>query len=211
MEIGLALDDPARNGELDPFPLEVVGGTFEVFSLDDAEAVPRGLTHGLEVRSVNDVPIVAERSAVGHRRRRRLPGRAHQHRVPGRGRPVGVRRRAARARQLERIALLNPGDEEVEVRLLAFGDGERTPLLADDEPVVLAPGEHVEVDVGELQADAPERSSLEVDATGPVVAERRILAPGGRRPPARTQGAPGRGASVALGVAVGPGIVVLGD
>lgn len=182
VELTFSLREPERNGELDPFPLAVPAGEFEVFEVDATDAIPEGITHAVAVRSVNGVPVVAERSLAA------AEGASYLAALASTGSPVAARRwgfaagRRNGEADSQRVALHNPGDEEVEVRLVAFGDGRRTPAPVPEGPVVLGPDEHREV----LVTDVPDdRTSIEVIASAPIVAERRIIAqgPGPDAPP----------------------------
>lgn len=248
VEITLALRDPQRNGVLDPFTLEVPAGEAEVFDVDAAEAVPERVTHSVEVRSTNGVPVVAERSLSA------TEGTSYRAQLTSTGTPVAApswvfaagprpaappegsdstegsdttegadttdttdgpegsdstegadtTEGAASAGQVERIALFNPGDQEVEITLTAFGDGERRPL--GDEPVVLAAGEHIELDLRDLGGLDEGQTSLLVEADAPITAERRLISVS---PDPESDDAPGIGGSTAIGVPLPPGIVVL--
>ncbi len=207
VEVSLALEDPQRNGEVDPFPLEVPAQATRVLDVDLADGVPDGISHSLEVRSTNGVPVVAERSLSA------TEGTIYRAELASTGSPVASSRwvfaaglRSADA-EAERIALVNPGDEAVDVTLVAFGDGERSAPLGD-EPVTLAPGEHRELDIGQLGGVADGQTSIEVEASGPIAAERRLIS----RPadPDDEESEPGVGGSTALGIPLGPDITTLG-
>ncbi len=207
VDLTLALSDPERNGELDPFALEVPGGEARVFDVDQAEGVPEAVTHSVEVRSTNGVPVVAERDLSA------TEGTSYRAELASTGTPVassewvfaaGLRADDAEA---ERIAVTNPGDEPVEVELVAFGDGDRSEPLGDG-PVTLAPGEQAELDVGDLGGLAEDQTSLLVQASGIVTAERRLLSRS--EDPDAEEPEPGVGGSAAIGVPVGPDTVALG-
>lgn len=227
VEITFSLRDPERNDELDPFPLAVPAGEFQVFEVDASDVIPEGVTHAVTVRSTNDVPVVAERSLVA------AAGASYLAVLASTGSPLAARRwgfaagRRNGEADSQRVALHNPGDEEVEVRLVAFGDGRRTPAPVPDGPVRLAPDEHREVVV----TDVPDgRTSIEVIASAPIVAERRIIAQGPQAdatPEDDEEDEEGEeededddedeepeigvGASVAIGIPLGRTVVVLDD
>lgn len=208
VEVEVALEDPERNGEVDPFTLQVLPGEFEVFDVDGAEAVPEGFTHSVEVRSTNDVPVVAERSLSA------TEPAGYRGQLTSTGSPVAAHRwvfaagKTSDAGQSERIALANPGDEEVEVQLWAFGDGERSAPLRD-EPLVLGPGAHIEVALADLGDPPVSATSIEVRATGPVTAERRITSRRAEPEDGEEEGQPGIGASTTVGVPFDPQLLVL--
>lgn len=64
-QIGITLDDPARNGELDPIALTVPAHDVKVFDVTDQATVPESVAHSITVRSADGVPIVAERLLTG--------------------------------------------------------------------------------------------------------------------------------------------------
>lgn len=204
--ITVALDDPRRNGELDPFPLAVPAAEFATFDLDAVDVVPEAVTHSLEVRSRGGSPIVVERTlAAGE-------GANHRDVLSSTGSPLAAPRWGFAAGwrgegvEVQRMALFNPGSEPASVTLTAFGDGQRSPIEADDAPgpIDLAPGEHREVVV----AGGPSaRRSVEVTATVPIIAERRLI--DGPREDSDGDEQPGRGGSTALGIPLGTGLVLL--
>lgn len=214
VEIALALEDPERNGVLDPFPVEVSPGGTEVFDVDEAEAVPEGLTHSLDVRSTNGVPVVAERSLSV------TDPASYRAELTSTGAPVAAARwvfpsgRTSLSDQLDRIAVTNPGEEDVEVSVRAFGDGALSESLGEG-PITLGPGESREVDLDELNGldgedeAGEDQRSLQVEATGPITTERRIIARRGEPEEGEEEAEPAVGASIAPGIPVGPRFVIL--
>lgn len=217
--VDIALDDPLRNGVLDAFPLTVPPGEVAVLDVDDLETVPLGITHSISVRAENDVPVVAERSIAAAGDVADDEPAPYLGEATSTGSPLAAERWAFAAgaepgAEAGHIVVSNPGDDAVQVELVAFGDGETSPALVDEdgEPVAsfaLEPGARREVVVA---ADLPEgRTSVEVVADGPVVAERRLLAErttaGSDEEGSTTE--PGRGTSTALGIPLRRGLVVL--
>ncbi len=199
VEVAVELDDPRRNGRLDPIPLTVAAGEVATFDVDATPGVPEDVRHSITVSAEDGRSIVAERTLVAE-------GETDYVGVAtSTGSPVAAERwvfaAGGRSDDLDavRIALVNPGDEAVDVELVSFGDGERVAIDLD-EPVTLDPGARREVVIEGL----PEgRGSIEVTSSAPVVAERRILAT------RESAAEPGLGASVALGIPFGP-LVLLG-
>lgn len=193
VSVDIALDDPRRNGRLDPIPLTVASGEVATFDVDATPGVPEDVRHSITVSTEGGRSVVVERALIAE-------GETDYVGVAtGTGSPVAARRwvfaAGGRSDDLDavRIALVNPGDEAVDVELVAFGDGERSAIELD-EAVTLDPGGRREVVVEGL----PEgRGSIEVTSSGPVVAERRILAT------RDGDGEPGLGASAALGIPFG--------
>lgn len=204
-EITVDLDDPARNGTFDPFPLTVPPGEFATFDLDAIEQIPAGVAHSLTVRSENGVPVVAERTLAA----------ASDGTVPytgtaaSTGSPVAAERWAFATGpepdvDTGRISVTNPGEAAVEVEVAAFGAGELTPVGEDSaggsaSTFTLEPGARRDVYVTELDDDA---RSLSVVASGPVVAERRLF-------PVESEEETGQGISLALGIPLRDGLVLL--
>lgn len=61
VEVEVRLDDPATNAPPEPFELTVPPGRYSVVQLDTEPRVPSGVGHALIVRSLNRVPVTAER------------------------------------------------------------------------------------------------------------------------------------------------------
>jgi len=202
VELEFALDEPERNGVLDPLPVTVPPGAFTVFDVDTIESIPNRVSHSITVRAENGVPVVAERTLAAAGEDPLYLGTA-----ASTGSPVASERWAFASGpdddEAGRIVVTNSGDEAVDVQLSAFGDGETVPTGEDaDEQdassFTLQPGGRREVVLADLDDD---QRSVEVVASGPVVAERRLFS-------ALTDEV-GMGTSVALGVPLREGLVVL--
>jgi hypothetical protein len=61
VEVEVRLDDPATNAPPEPFELTVAPGRYSIIDIDKEARVPVGVGHALIVRSLNQVPITAER------------------------------------------------------------------------------------------------------------------------------------------------------
>ncbi|MFZ6003932.1 MAG: DUF5719 family protein [Actinomycetota bacterium] len=64
VEVEVRLDDPAENLPPEPFELTVPPGRYSIIDVHAEERVPAGVGHALLVRSLNEVPITAERVNV---------------------------------------------------------------------------------------------------------------------------------------------------
>ncbi len=202
-EVEVVLDDPERNGVLDPLPVTVPPGEFTVFDVDGVESIPSGVTHSLTVRSESGPALVAERLLAAAGENAPYVGTASST-----GSPLAAERWAFATGpdpddEAGRIVVTNPGTEPVEVELAAFGDGESEPITVevdgeDVTSVTLAAGERREIPVAGL---ADDRRSLSVTATGPVVAERRLYF--------SVEDETGTGTSTAIGVPLRDGLVPL--
>ncbi len=60
VDVGVVLDSPRRNGELDPFPMSIPPHDVKVLDLTDQDTMPDDVDHSITVRSRNGVPVVAE-------------------------------------------------------------------------------------------------------------------------------------------------------
>ncbi|HWH34799.1 MAG TPA: DUF5719 family protein [Acidimicrobiales bacterium] len=160
-----------EEGEI-PIPVErtVSAGAQLVIDAAEASVVPAGVGHSSVVRSINGVPVVAERelSGVAPSPRRGWSS------MPGS--PLEAERWLLAAGDLgnvggDRVSVFNPGPGAVRLSVRAQA-GAREVTVAGLEAVELAPGSHRQFDVGDL-ADGPPRP-LVVEADGPVVVERDL-------------------------------------
>lgn len=164
----------------EPFALTVLPGRYSLISIPDPaqpDRVPDGVGHSLIVRSLNRVPVVAERvtAAVEPAARRGVgavmgaPLGSPTWIFPGGG--------TSESRD-EWLVLLNVSpDEEVTYRVTSPSGGRMIPLQ-DLQDVRLPPGGRAAIRLG----DHIEREDLPilVTASGPIVAERGLFAVGGR-------------------------------
>jgi hypothetical protein len=202
VELEVALDAPERNGVLDPLPVTVPPGEFTVFDVDEIQSIPAGVTHSITVRAENGIPVVAERTLAAAGEDAPYTGTA-----ASTGSPVASERWAFASGPADdeagRIVVTNPGTEAVDVELAVFGDGETAPAGEDAEgedasSFTLEPGARREVVLTDLTGD---QRSVEVTASGPVVAERRVFT--------SLPDEVGLGTSLALGVPLREGLVLL--
>lgn len=61
VEVEALLDDPTTHTPPEPFELTVPPGRYSILQVDTEDRVPAGVGHALIVRSLNEVPITAER------------------------------------------------------------------------------------------------------------------------------------------------------
>lgn len=172
VDLAVTLEDPRRNGEIDPFQLSIAPLSFGEIDLDTETRVPPGITHTTVVRSTNGVAVVVDRLAATVDP---FPSTATW---VSSGSPLAATTwvfadgTSVAGQTSERLAVSNPAGTPVRVRVQAFGNGELVEVrqLGD---VTLAAGAHVQLDVGDRvrQADL----SLLVTASGPVVAERLLF------------------------------------
>ncbi len=61
VEVEARLDDPATNAPPEPFELTIPPGRYSTIDVHSEDRIPPGVGHALIVRSLNNVPITAER------------------------------------------------------------------------------------------------------------------------------------------------------
>jgi hypothetical protein len=177
VEVEVRLDDPEANGTPEPFEVTVAPHRYAIVNLHEEDRVVPGVGHSTFVRSLNGVPVVAER-AVGA-----TEGAPRQGVASTLGAPLAAPvwyfpGGGTSAERDEFVTVLNPSlDDPVRLRITGLANGQLLPVegLQDVEVpaggrVALRLGEHVE------REDLP----LVVTADGPVVAERGLYRVGGR-------------------------------
>ena len=115
-----------QEGAVEPFTLAVPAQDRAELNLDDPR-VPKGVPYAIAARSLEDVPIVAERTTESRAGRSDVLGG----RIPDRG-WVAV---AASTRGQDALAIYNAGEGQAEVTVTPL-DGDSVPL----EPVRVDPG-----------------------------------------------------------------------
>jgi len=190
VQLEIALDNPAANGEVDPIPVDVAAHSYVQVAMRDQTRVPPGIGHAVTVRSTNGVPIVAERViAAAAPAARRGYG-------PALGSPVTATRwlfadGRADPTTAEFVTLYNTSDQTAHVRFTALAQGQ--PLAVDGlQSVEVAAGQRVAVELGQHinRADL----SLLVESDVALVAERGLYS------------ATGIGLSLSLGVPLVDGL-----
>ncbi len=193
VELEVRLDDPPTNGVPEPFELTIPPRRYSIVDLHEPgvestpeapKRIPDGVNHSMLVRSLNGVPVVAERVFTRSDADNVGVGAVL-------GSPVAapswllVAGGVTRDRT-EHIAVLNAtADAEVTFRVRGLVDGELVPIPGLDD-LVLAPGGRTSIVIGRYsRVDA---LPLVVTATGPVVVERGLYR------------ARGRGISFAMGI-----------
>jgi hypothetical protein len=180
VEVEVRLDTTAPGAEAleppEPFELTVPSGRYAILDLHAQDRVPAGVAHSLFVRSLNRVPVVAERVVTaGEGANRRgvgatlgSPLAAPVWYFPGGG---------TSAERDEFVTLLNESiDDPVVFSVIALANGQ-TLAIQGLQDVELAPGGRVSIRLGDHvgREDLP----LVVSADGPIVAERGLYRVGG--------------------------------
>lgn len=65
VDVVITLDNPKRNGQLDPLPISIPAGAVKALDLTDQDTVPVNVDHSLTLRSTNGVAVVAEQVLTG--------------------------------------------------------------------------------------------------------------------------------------------------
>ncbi len=193
VEVEVRLDDPATNAPPEPFELTIPPGRYSTLDVQAEDRVPPGVGHALLVRSLNDVPVTAERvnAAVDPAARRGVsvttgsPVGAPTWYFPGGG-PTAERD--------ELIVLFNlDNDHAVTFSVTGLADGQ-TIAIQDLQSQSIPAGGRAVIRLG----DHITRDHLPVviSANAPIVAERGLYRIGGG------------GMSQSMGIPLAKGIVI---
>jgi len=151
VQLEVALDDPATNGVVDPIPVTVAPRGYTLVAMQDQTRVPKGIGHGLTVRSLAGPGVVAERLISS------TVAAGRQGYAPAMGAPlVATRWLFADGSTIantsnESLAIFNPSPREIaRVSVVALAQGQLLPIdgLQDVEVppggrAVLGLGAHV--------------------------------------------------------------------
>jgi hypothetical protein len=194
VDVAVTLEDPGRNGEVDPFAVTVNAQAWAVVDLDEESRIPTQVPHATVVSARNGVPVVAERVLVTTE-----PFETVDVAITP-GSPLVSNRWIFSAggnkegELAEWISVLNPGTATTEVQLGAVVDG-KVLAMGEGSTLTLRPGQHRQIKLPEtIQAD---RVTIQVFADRPVAAERLLIRAGGAR------------TSTAMGIPAGDGEILL--
>ena len=195
VEVEVRLDDPGEAGPPEPFELTVAPGRYSTIDVHAEDRVVAGVGHSIIVRSLNGVPITAERVNAAS------PPAANQGIASTTGSPFiaptwyfpsgGPSTEEGRDQVL---VLFNPSlEDEVTFDVTGFSGGQ-TIAVQDLQDRPIAPGARVVIRLGDHidRAELP----LVVRASGPIVAERGLYRIGGL------------GLSQSIGIPAAEGILV---
>jgi hypothetical protein len=193
VEVEARLDDPTTNGTPEPFALTVAPGRYSIIDVHNEDRVPTGVGHALIVRSLNGVPVTAERVNAGSDpapRRGITATTGSPFGAPiwyfAGGGPTGARD--------EYLVLLNTSiDTPVTFSVTGFSSGQ-TIAVQNQQSQTLVPGGRAVIRLGDSldRADLP----VMITADGPIVAERGLYRIGGQ------------GISQAMGIPLAEGLFV---
>ncbi|WP_436792953.1 DUF5719 family protein [Actinospongicola halichondriae] len=169
-EIAFVLDDPETNGIPDPIDISLAPGAHQVVDVGAEDRVPAEVGHSAIVRSVNDVPVVAERVVYSDRTNRR--GVTVTTGSPVESETWTFAAGAANDDNDEFLVLVNLDNQvlsEIDIEVVA--GGQRLPV-AGLTGIELGPGERrvVSLDENTDSGTLP----LEVRSTEPIVVERGL-------------------------------------
>jgi len=176
VEVEARVDDPTTNSPPEPFELTVPPGRYSILQVDAEERVPAGVGHALIVRSLNGVPVTAERVNTAREPSPRRgvsvvtgsPLGAPTWYFPGGG-PTPERD--------EFLVLFNmDNDKAVTVTVTGLAGGQTIAIQGLQEQSVAA-GSRIVIRLGDHIAR--EVLPVVITASGPIVAERGLYRIGG--------------------------------
>jgi hypothetical protein len=175
-EIEVRLDDPDKNGTPEPFELTVAPGRYSIIDLDKEDRIPADVGHSTIARSLNGVPIIAERvvSAGGNAKRQGVGATL--------GSPVGARTwyfpgGGTSAERDEYVTLFNTSSTATVTFSVSGLAGGQQLAIEGLQDLRLVPGGRTVIRLG----DHVQREDLAllITADGAVVAERGLYRVGG--------------------------------
>lgn len=175
VEVAVRPQDVDAAGMPEPFAVTVPPHRYAALDLHSEDRVPRDQAHAIFVRSLNGVPVVAERVSWA------VEGADRRGTSATLGSPLGATRWLLPAGSAtdevdEWLTLVNLAEEEATVTVTAFGDGQ--PIAVQDLQGVAVPAQgRLTVRLG----SKIERATLPllVEADRPIVVERGLYRVGG--------------------------------
>lgn len=171
VDVEVTLDE----GSAEPFELTVPPRSRVAVTANAEERLPKGVGRSVVVRSVNGVPVVAERSVVAAAPAPR-GGRAGLLGATRTARVWAFAYGAAGPTSDEWIIVSNPGTREAKVSITGLADG-RVLAIEGLQELIVAPGRRQAFRIGEHVQRTP--LPLVVRSSEPVVAEREVFTVGG--------------------------------
>jgi len=167
VQVEIQLDDPATNGTVEPFVVQVASHRSSQIDLGTDPRIPKSVGRWLIVRSSSRVPIVAERS-IGSTRGASVGGLAFSMGVPVVATSWLGTVSSATDVSTTLIAVANPsGSQTATVTISLHSKGSVAPVAAA-KSVRIAPGQRIVLNLASAtvgKADA----SVEVESDRPVV------------------------------------------
>ncbi len=186
VEVEVRLDAPDTNGVPEPFEVTIPPRRFSIVDLaetgaeataDTPRRIPEGVAHSILVRSLNGVPVAAERVATSSEPSSNLgisatlgsPVAAPTWLFPGGG---------VSAEREERISVFNASPDEIaRVTVVVLVDGDRV-TVDELEDLEIPPGGRRAIRLTDHLEG--EELPLLIESDGPVVVERGLFRVGGR-------------------------------
>lgn len=197
VDVVISHEDPARYPEVEPVQLTVRPRSEEVVDLTQVVGITGGAPFTIDVRSLDDVPVVAEQLSFGAAPLEPVEGATPAEAADAAGDPVPgftavpgapvaattwfLASRGGSLRRAATVVVANPGSKRVTVRVVQLTDGRREAVAGAG--VTLEPGDRRVLDL----AAGATSSALLITADGPVVAGHTLV------------GLQGRGLAQALG------------
>lgn len=174
VDVQVVIDDQDVNGVVEPFEITVRGGQYQVVDLRQDERVPAGVGWTGYAQSRNGVGVVAARLV----RDDGTSGPAAE--VTTMGAPIGATRwqlplATVADADPASVVVTNPGAAEVTVTASTVAGGAVAPVATATDVIVPA-GQRRVLDLSPVATVAG--ASLQVEASGPVVAEAALAWPG---------------------------------
>ena len=204
VEVEIRLDDPETNGVPEPFEVTVAPNRYALVDLHEPDLevtettprrIPDDVDHSIIVRSLNGVPVAAEKVLT----------RSEPQRNVGVGVTLGAPLAAptwllaaggTSTQRAEHVTLLNPStDHAITVRVVGFADGRTLPIESLQD-IEIPPGGRRTIRMLD-HVEKVEVLPLVVSADGPVIVERGLFRINGR------------GISLSMGIPVAEDVLVL--
>jgi hypothetical protein len=171
VDVEVTLDE----GSAEPFELTVPPRSRVAVTAHAEERLPKGVGRAVVVRSINGVPVVAERTVAAAPPAPRS-GRAGLLGATRTARVWAFAYGAATPTSDEWIIVYNPGPREATVSITGLADG-RALAIEGLQGLIVAPGRRQALRIGEHVQRTP--LPLVVRSSEPVVAQREVFTVGG--------------------------------
>jgi hypothetical protein len=150
VDVVLTPQDPELNPEIEPFAVTIAAREQVLVEVADIAGVVADVDLWIEVQSLDEVPVVAERLSFFSEPSPRR-GAAVALASPLASERWMVTQAGATQRRSATVAVANPGDTDAEITVVALWDGDSVPLEA-----------------ARLTVPAGDRRSLDLSAAGPA-------------------------------------------
>jgi hypothetical protein len=166
VQVQVQLDDQKSNGTVEPFQVTVASRRYATVDLYSDPRVPRSVGHWVIVRSIDDTPVVVERSITGVKGSA-LAGTSYTMGVPVVATRWLVGPLVSPDIAAGVVSIANPSATESSKVTIRSITARGVVDLANQVAVTVAPGERLSIDVRTLLVQGPDRS-FEIVSTIPV-------------------------------------------